>query len=194
MYLYGAGGHAKVIIDILQNSGVVLFGLFDDSSELKELNGCKVLSKYTGQSLEEPLIISIGNNSIRAKIANQLNTPFGNAIHTSAIISPSATIGKGTVVMQGAIVQASTIVGAHVIINTKASVDHDCTIGDFVHVSPGAVLCGHVQVGEGTLIGAGSVIIPSVKIGKWCIVGAGAVITKDLPDFATVVCRGFTTK
>jgi sugar O-acyltransferase (sialic acid O-acetyltransferase NeuD family) len=194
MYLFGAGGHAKVIIDILQSSGIVLSGLFDDNSELTELNGCNIIGKYTGQSLNELLIISIGNNSIRAKIASQLICSFGNAIHESVIISPSATIGEGTVIMHGAIVQASTIVGAHVIINTKASVDHDCTIGDYVHVSPGAVICGHVQVGEGTLIGAGSVVIPGINIGKWCKVGAGSVITQNLPDFATVVSRNCETK
>lgn len=192
MYLYGAGGHAKVIIDILVDSGTELKGIFDDDSSLLDLNGYKVIGQYKGQKLDDSLIISIGDNRIRERIVNQQNTAFGNAIHRSAIISPSAVIDIGTVVMQGAIIQASTYIGAHVIINTRASVDHDCNIKDFAHVSPGAVLCGHVQIGEGTLIGAGAVVLPGVKVGKWCKIGAGAVVTKDVADFSTVITKSVT--
>lgn len=189
MYLFGAGGHAKVVIDILENTGVLLSGLFDDNTKLKYLHGYKVIGKYVGQALNEPIIISIGDNNIRAKIAGKLNAAFGSAIHSSAIISPFTTIDKGTVVMHGSIVQSSTFIGAHAIVNTGARVDHDCSIGDFAHISPGAVLCGHVRVGEGTHIGAGAVIIPGIKIGKWCKIGASAVVTQDVPDYSTVVSR-----
>lgn len=187
MYLYGAGGHAKVIIDILKDSGITLAGLFDDNSTLTEVYGCKVIGLYDGQALDAPLIISIGNNTVRAKIAHQLDTVFGNVIHKSAIISPYSIINEGTVVMHGAIVQAGAKIGAHAIINTNASVDHNCTVEDFAHISPGAVLCGHVHIGEGTHIGAGAVVPPGVHIGKWCKIGAGAIVTRDIPDFATAV-------
>lgn len=188
MYLYGASGHAKVIIDILQSSGLTVDGLFDDNPDLKELCGIKVLGKFTpSQNLEEPLIISIGNNSIRARIAQQLPVKYGQAISKTAILSSSARVGEGTVVMQGAILQALVQVGRHVIINTGAKVDHDCVIEDFAHVSPGAVLCGNVSVGEGTWIGAGAVVIPGVKTGKWCQIGAGAVVIRDIPDNAVAV-------
>jgi sugar O-acyltransferase (sialic acid O-acetyltransferase NeuD family) len=187
MYLLGASGHAKVIMDILESMSVKLHGLFDDNPEIKELNGTKVLGKYDGQILNAELIISIGDNSIRAKIANQLRIQFGKAIDKSAIVSASAQIAEGTVVMQGAVVQASTQIGKHAIINTRASIDHDCRVANFVHVSPGAVLCGNVQVGEGTHIGAGAVVLPNLKIGKWCKIGAGAVVIRDIPDFSTAV-------
>jgi sugar O-acyltransferase (sialic acid O-acetyltransferase NeuD family) len=188
MYLYGASGHAKVIIDILQSMGVPVQGLFDDNPDLKELCGIRVLGKFKqGHELEEPLIISIGNNRIRASIAQQLRVKYGQAISNTAILSPSASVGEGTVVMQGAILQAEARVGKHVIINTGAKVDHDCVVEDFAHVSPGAVLCGNVSVGEGTWIGAGAVVIPGVKIGKWCQIGAGAVVIRDIPDNAVAV-------
>lgn len=187
MYLYGASGHAKVIIDILQSTGVKISGLFDDNPDLKSLSGMKVLGKYAGRELEAPLIISIGNNEIRAQIAKKLKVNFGQAVHPGTLISPSARIGEGTVVMQGAIVQADAKIGEHVIINTRSSIDHDCFIGDFVHISPGATLSGNVQVGEGTHVGAGAVIIPGVKIGRWCRIGAGTVVIKDIPDGVTAV-------
>lgn len=187
MYLYGASGHAKVIIDIIENSGLSISGLFDDNPLITEIYGKKVHGKYEGLQLEAPLIISIGDNKIRARIAKGLPVHFGTVIHSSAIISPTALIGEGTVVMQGAIIQADARTGKHTIINTAASVDHDCVVGDFAHVSPGAVLCGGVSVGEGTHVGAGAVLLPGIKIGKWCRVGAGAVVIRDVPDNYTVV-------
>ncbi|NEM97612.1 acetyltransferase [Pontibacter burrus] len=187
MYLFGASGHAKVIMDILQSMAMPVTGLFDDNPAIKELNGASVLGKYMGQELDAELIISIGDNGIRARVANKLQVQFGRAIAKSATVSNTSEIEEGTVVMQGAIIQASTLVGKHAIINTRASVDHDCRVGDFAHISPGAVLCGNVQVGEGTHIGAGAIVIPNLTIGKWCKIGAGSVVTKDIPDFSTAV-------
>lgn len=193
MYLYGASGHAKVLIEILQGKGVVVEGLFDDNLNLKELNGIKVIGKFKEeQELKAPLLISIGNNSIRQKIVESLQVDFGQAIAKTAILSPTARVGEGTVVMQGAILQADVLVRSHAIINTGAKVEHDCVIGDFAHISPGAVLCGNVTIGEGTWIGAGAVVIPGVKIGKWSKIGAGAVVLRDLPD--NVVAVGNPTK
>lgn len=179
MYLYGASGHAKVIIDILEASGVHIDGLVDDNPEVEWLKGYPVYHEHKGLS---PFIVSIGSNIIRRRVVEKLESEFGKAIHPSAILSPSAQIGEGSVVMQGAIIQADVTVGKHCIINTGASIDHECVIGDYVHISPHSTLCGNVQIGEGTWIGAGTTIIPGVKIGRWCVVGAGSVVTKDIPD------------
>ncbi len=179
MYLYGASGHAKVIMDILAANGMQVDALVDDNVDLKNLQGIPVIHSAEGRS---PFVISIGNNKIRKMIAERLQAEFISAIHPSAIISPSAKIDKGTVVMQGAIVQADAKIGKHCIINTAVTVDHECVIGDYVHISPNASLCGNVQVGEGSWIGAGTVIIPGVKIGRWSVIGAGSVVVKDIPD------------
>ncbi|WP_299702386.1 acetyltransferase [uncultured Pontibacter sp.] len=187
MHLYGASGHAKVIIDILQAAGVAVSGVFDDNPAIKEVSGIPAKGPFKGQKLSEPLIISIGDNAIRRRITHQLQLTYGTGIHPSAIISPSASIAEGTVVMQGAIIQASANIGRHAIVNTGASIDHDCIVGDFAHISPGAVLSGNVQVGEGTHIGAGAVVIPNLKIGKWCKIGAGTVVIRDIPDGVTAV-------
>lgn len=189
MYLYGASGHAKVIIDILHANNQEIKALYDDNIKIKELLNYPVLGTT---HIEGPLIISIGNNKIRKKIANSLNVEFVCTIHPSAIISPSASIDVGTVVMQGAIIQADSRIGKHCIINTGSSVDHECVLEDFVHISPHATLCGNVCVGEGTWIGAGATIIPGVKVGKWSVIGAGSVVTEDIPDYVVAVgnkCR-----
>ena len=190
MYLFGASGHAKVIIDSLKASRKQISGLFDDNPDVKELLEYRVYGSFDQDRLgEEELIISIGLNHIRKKIVEKLpeNTLYGNAIHPSAIISEYASIGEGTVVMQGVIIQSSVTIGKHCIINTTASVDHDCIIEDYVHISPNATLCGSVSVGEGSQVGAGAVVIPGIKIGKWSLVAAGAVVMKDVPDNVLVL-------
>ena len=171
MYLYGASGHAKVIIDILKASGIQIDGLVDDNPNIVQLQGYPVFHEWMGLS---PFIVSIGANNIRKMVAEKLSSEFGTAIHPSAIISSSAVIDKGTVVMQGAIIQTDVKVGKHC--------NHECMIEEYVHISPHATLCGNVHIGEGSWIGAGTTVIPGVKVGKWCIVGAGSVVTKDIPD------------
>ncbi len=187
MFLFGASGHAKVIIDSLKAMGVTISGLFDDNPDVKSLLDFPVYGPFDVERLgNDSLIVSVGVNNIRKKIIDKLpiDTSYGKAIHPSAVISDYATVDKGTVVMQGAIIQASAVVGKHCIINTGASVDHDCKVDDYVHISPHATLCGNVTVGEGSWIAAGATIIPGVKIGKWCVIGAGSVVTKDIPDYS----------
>lgn len=189
MYLFGASGHAKVILDILEASEQRVEALIDDNENVRELQDYKVLHGVTDAS---PIIVSIGVNAIRKKVVGKLTGEFGTAVHPTAIVSPTATIDEGTVVMQGAIIQADARVGKHCIVNTGASVDHECALGDYVHISPHATLCGNVSVGEGTWIGAGATVIPGVKIGAWSIIGAGAVVLKDIPDGVVAVgnpCR-----
>ncbi len=180
MYLYGASGHAKVIMDILSANGKKVTALVDDNEELRELQGVPVIHSADGCS---PFIISIGNNKIRKMIAERLQSNFVTTVHPSAVVSASARLGEGTVVMHGAIIQADARIGKHCIINTSATIDHECVIGDYAHISPNVSLCGNVRVGVGTQIGVGSVVVPGVRIGKWSLVCAGSVVTHDIPDY-----------
>ena len=187
MFLYGASGHAKVIIDSLRASGVTISGLFDDNPDIKQLLEYPVWGAFDKKRLgDDSLIVSVGVNTIRKKIVDHLpsDVAYGKAVHPSAIVSRYASVGDGSVVMQGVIIQASSTVGSHSIINTGASVDHDCNVGDFVHISPHATLCGNVTVDEGSWVAAGAIILPGVKIGKGCVIGAGSVVTKDIPDYS----------
>ncbi|MEO9004557.1 MAG: acetyltransferase [Ginsengibacter sp.] len=186
--IYGASGHSKVIIEILEKSGCVVKGLYDDDPQKKSLLNYSVSNQIIILEWQDvSWIIGIGDNTIRRKIAerNQLN--FGIAKDESANISKRTQIGKGSVVMAGVSINSSVIIGEHVIINTNSSIDHDCTVGDYAHISPNATLCGGVNIGEGTHIGAGAAVIPGIKVGKWASIGAGSVIIRDVPDYAIVV-------
>lgn len=184
VYLYGASGHAKVIKDILCEQGIKILGVFDDNAELQMFEDLRVSHNYKG---ERPIIISIGNNQIRKKIATRLSATYSNAIHPSSIVSKNVQIGEGSVIMPGAIINIDSQIGNHCIINTGVTIDHECIIDDYVHISPNSTLCGNVKVGEGTWIGAGSIVIQGVTIGKWSVVGAGALVLNDVPDNVIVV-------
>lgn len=183
--LFGASGHGLVIADIINALGNEVGTYYDDNPKHPKLNDIPVV-KPVNNEIAGPVIISIGLNRIRKLIAERYNVDFYTAVHPKAIVSPSAEIGKGSVVMQGSIIQAFAKIGTHCIINTGASIDHECQIDDFVHVSPHATLCGNVHVGELSWIGAGAVIIQGVNIGQNCIIGAGTVVTKDVPNNAVV--------
>ncbi len=188
MNLYGASGHAKVIIDIIKSISLEVEHILDDDRNVTSLNNRLVCHEVTQDIRKGKTIISIGKNEIRKKVAENFNGNIHPAIaHKSSEISPSAKLMKGTVVMANASVNAYAIVGEHCIINTGATVEHDCYLGNFVHISPNAALAGDVTIGEGTHIGMGALVLPGIKIGNWVTVGAGAVVIKDIPDEVVVV-------
>lgn len=191
VYLFGASGHGKVIKEILNANGIKVEAFVDDNLRVQECAGRKVLHDAEGLS---PMIVSIGVNKIRRMVADRLVAnakadgyllEFATAIHPSAIISPTAKIGEGTVVMAGAVINADAVIGKHCIVNTGATVDHDCVIGDYCHIAPGANISGGTHIGDGTWIGVGACVIQCLNVGKNCMIGAGSVVVNDIPDGVT---------
>jgi sugar O-acyltransferase (sialic acid O-acetyltransferase NeuD family) len=188
MLIYGGGGHAKVVIRCLEDSDAKVLAGFDDNINVKEILSYPVVGKYdVGFEPSSKVIVAIGNNEIRRKVAGTISHDFGIAIHPSSQIDSSVKIGEGSVIFHNSLIQVGTTIGKHVIINSASSIEHDCTVSDFVHISPSATLCGGVTVGENTHIGAGATVIQNVKIGQNVIVGAGAVVINDVPNNTTVV-------
>ncbi|MGH1288388.1 acetyltransferase [Bacillus toyonensis] len=194
--LIGQGGHAQVIQDMIHTNGSFkIIAFFDD--KYKSL--CKANEIYYGpissiqtlrREIEFQLIIAIGNNTVREKIAEQLHFNddcYESIIHPTAWISKSATIGRGTVIMPNVTINADTIIGRHVIVNTSSVVEHDNCIGDFVHIGPNATLTGAVTIGNVTQIGAGVTIIPNLIIGARSMIGAGATVIHNIPSYCTAV-------
>ena len=195
--LYGASGHGLVVADILTsaNLGRVLAFLDDNPAKSGSYGGATLmrLSDLSEDILRDPnirAIVTIGRNAIRmtkAKELADLGLRLGVAIHPSAVIAPSASVGEGTVIMAQAAVNSAVRIGRCVIINTGATIDHECSLGDGVHVSPGANLAGNVAVGPRVHIGIGAAVIHGISIGAEAVIGAGAVVIRDVSPGATVV-------
>jgi sugar O-acyltransferase (sialic acid O-acetyltransferase NeuD family) len=190
LYIFGASGHGKVVAELVASTHCKIESMIDDAPHSATFGQIPIINSLSiiPSKSDVAMIIAIGNNLIRKKISlRYTNYNFFSCIHPRAFVSPSASVGLGTVVMVHAVVNSEAKIGKHVIINTASIIEHDCSIADFVHISPKVTLSGNVSVGLGTHIGTGVVVIPGVKIGNWCTIGAGAVIINDIPDGATVI-------
>jgi UDP-perosamine 4-acetyltransferase len=196
----GAGGHARVVLEILTlNGGIEVFGLTDPDAALHgaDVLGFPVLG---GDELLPALrrrgathfIVGVGgtaDNTARRRVydAALRHLAPSSAIHPRAVVSPAARLGRAVAVMAGAIVNPGAVVGDNVIINTGAIVEHDCVVDDHAHVATGATLCGGVEVGALAHVGAGATVRQQVKIGPHAVVGAGAVVIRDVGPGTVVV-------
>ncbi len=192
--ILGCGGHAKVIIDIIECARQdQIVGVIDRQRVAGEqfcdyevLGRDEDLPQLVASRSIQGAVIAVGDNSTRAKIARNLQKlamplKFPTAIHPMATIARSARLGQGTVAMAGSAVNSDTTIGDFCILNTNCSIDHDCQIGDFASFAPNSCAGGSVEVGPGSAIGLGANIIHNRQIGADTIVGAGALVVKDLP-------------
>ncbi|TCS35101.1 sugar O-acyltransferase (sialic acid O-acetyltransferase NeuD family) [Paucimonas lemoignei] len=195
IFLVGAGGHGKVVLDALIRSDVAIdkICILDSNTALlgKELCGLKINIPIIQNGLEQgEFHIAIGNGKIRQNLYLQLlgigSMPL-SVIHPDAVVSRFSTIGLGSFIAARAIIAPAAEIGEGSIINHGAVVDHDCTVGSFSHVAPNVTLGGAVKVGARVLIGAGANILPNIKIGDDAVIGAGAVVLNDIAAGETYV-------
>ena len=181
IYIYGASGHGLVVADIAKSCGYEDIVFLDDDKSKGFLTFDDIK-----ENRDYHIAFGIGNNQIREKLYKKVKengffTPI--LIHTSSIISPSAKIEEGTVIMPNVVVNAKAYIGKCVILNSSCVVEHESIIGDFVHISPKVSIAGDVRIGDFTHIGIGSSVIQCLEIGKNSIIGAGSVVVKNIRDF-----------
>lgn len=190
LFVYGGGGHAKVILEAARAVGLEPVVCDDDPAKSgAKVLGARVLgpSEIFDQARARPAIVAIGSNAARRSVVERITAQWTTVVHPQAVVSTHAELGRGVFVGPAAVVNADAKIGDHAIINTRAVVEHDAHVGDFAHVAPGAVLAGGAVVGSGCLIGAGATLLPGVTIGDGSTVGAGAVVIGDLPPGCTAV-------
>jgi acetyltransferase EpsM len=188
--IIGAGGHAKVVAEILIARGHRILGFLDDDTDIwgEQRLGLPVLGGIDDWRDHDPdgLALGIGDNRARREIVERLGDAadgrFIQAISPRSGISPSASIGRGAVVVSGVTVNAEARVGDFAILNSNCSVGHDCVVGDFAQVAPGCNLAGGAVIGSGAAIYIGAVVGPRVRVGAWSTCAAGAVVVRDIPD------------
>ena len=193
--IIGAGGHAKVIADIIEKSGDQIVGFLDKKIEKNTIivKGYKVIGDLNSRfplsiaNKDYEFITAIGDNKKRKEISTSSNLKFYTAIHPSAQIGLDVKIEEGTAIMANVCINSSARIGKHCIINTGAIIEHDNIIENFVHISPNATLGGTVKIGENTHIGIGSVVKNNITICKNCTVGAGAVVVKNIEKEGTYI-------
>lgn len=201
LVLAGAGGHAKVLADLIAVCGrFALAGAVDSAPRGAAARACG--QRMLGTDADLPALLAGGiryaavglgaspDTSGRARLRRVLaglGFRLPVLVHPAAVVSCSARLEEGAQVMAGAVVNAGARVGAGAVLNTGAVIEHDCDLGADSFVAPGAVLGGAVVLGEGAFVGLGACVNPGVRIGSRAIVGAGAAVIGDVPRGATVV-------
>ena len=194
LVIWGTGGHALVVADVVRLQGLYrIAGFLDDSRPFRggsEFNGVPVLG--TGEALDtlvgqgiRHLLLAFGDCEARlrlARVAREKGFQLATAVHPRAVVAEGVSVGDGTVIAAGAVVNPGAVIGENVIINTLAGVDHECQLEDGVHLSPGVRLAGRVTVGRGSWVGMGASVKERVRIGAGTVIGAGAVVLRDVPD------------
>jgi len=196
--IIGAGGHGKVVLDILRAQGVYKpIGFVDADTALAGTQVCgltvigpaNVLPKLRQQKIKAA-VVAIGDNRPRvhyARLVREAGFELVNAIHPSASISPTAVLGTNIVIAAQAVVATEARLHDSVLINTGAIVDHECVIDEGAHICPGVCLAGRVHVGACAFVGLGANVIQCLSIGQGAAIGAGAAVIHDIPDYATAV-------
>ena len=198
--IYGASGHAKVIIDIVEQAGIHrIVGLVDDTGASDILMGYPVagdIRTYLEQGIRAGLV-AIGDNWNRSRIVAKIldehrEFKFVTVLHPSINKARDVEISDGTVVMAGCSINPCARIGRHCIINTGANIDHDCKIDDYASIAPGVTLGGNVVVGEYSAVGLGTSVIQKVEIGTNTVIGAGSVVIKNV--FSNCIAFGTPCK
>lgn len=196
--LLGAGGHARSLIDCLEQLQMRPLALLDPDpgQHGSQVFGIPIMGDDSllpklvelGADCFAVGVGSTGSNRLRQRLFELavVHLPPLTVIHPRAFCSPRASIGAGAQIMAGGVVNAGAELGRNIIVNCGAIVEHDCAIGNHVHIATRAALTGGVRVGAGAFIGAGAVVRQGVRIGEGAIVGAGAVVINDVPQYTVV--------
>lgn len=190
--LFGCGGHARSIVNVLREDGEdreIL--LVDKNANYKEtIMGCRVVYEYDLKE-NDGYVIAIGDNGQRRKLFQLL---VGNNIgHCLSVISMHAyvgiesQIGQGTFVAANAYIGPMSEIGDNTIVNTGSVVEHEVIIGSNTHIAPNATVCGRSRIGNNVFCGAGCTIIDKINVCDNVIIGAGAVVKDDIVEEGTYV-------
>jgi sugar O-acyltransferase (sialic acid O-acetyltransferase NeuD family) len=196
-YIFGAGAYGRVVLDTLRDKGGYdSIAFLDEKEDLwgRAINGAPIVGGLDAVRGRDPnsfgIVVAIGHPSIRLAIAARLGAeslPLFDAIHPTAVLAPSTTIGSGNMICPLAVVDSNATLCNHIILNIQSIVGHDTVIEDGVTVCPQVSLGGRVHVGRGAFIGTGALVVARVRIGCGAVVGAGALVLNDVPDHTFVV-------
>lgn len=199
LLILGAGGHGRVVLDILLQAGTgQIVGFLDNNADVRgrRVDGAPVLGVIEELETIAPehdvhgVVIAIGDNGVRrglARFVDGLGIPLVNAVHPSATLARNAVLGRNVVIAAGVVVCAHCQIGDSVILNTGSIVDYQTMVGEGAHVCPGVRVGGRAKIESGAFVGIGATVIPNITIGCEAIVGAGSVVIEDVRPMSTVV-------
>jgi len=190
MIIAGAGGHAKEILDILTSQyNDRKIALFEDNqtSKLSSYLGFPIIRGFNNLQKtlsEDPeFILGVGNSKLRKLFSDRFTRLGGKLISvvaSDAIISASASLGKGVNLMTKVFVSSSVVINEGVLLNAGCNIHHDSIIDEYTEIGPMSTITGCCKIGKYCSLGAGVVLIPNITIGDNVIVAAGSTVISNV--------------
>ena len=197
--LIGGGGHAKVLAEVIRSMGAAfeLIGFVDplpcsetvSALNLRRIGDDSALADLNGVDLAAMGVGAVGVSPLRRTLTQRIEAMgfrFPPLVHARGIVSSSASLEDGAVVMAGAIVQAAARLGRHTVVNSGAIVEHDVSLGEFAQVAPGAAVGGGAIIGKDCYLGLGARVRDHVVIGAGVLVAMGAVVVSNVREGMSV--------
>lgn len=189
IWIWGAGGHARSVFEVIIASGWRLAGAIDPYFKGEAFCGAPVHPEMPAAEAAKPFAaaLALGDNMMRRRILGEIaaacpGAHFPVLAHPSASVAHDARIGRGTIVFQKAAVGCGADIGEGCVVNSSSSIDHECVIGAFSSIAPGATLGGRVRMGENAFVGMGAVVLQGRKIADGVVVGAASLVNRDLTE------------
>ena len=160
LLILGAGGFGHMIQETAKLLGYEKAVFLDDAVRDPDVVGkCCDYESFLGQYVTA--VAALGDNNMRLHWTEKLMEAGYDVpaiIHPSAVVSPSASVGKGSFIMQRAIVNTHTVVEHGVLINSGAVVDHDSYVERGAHIGLGSVVKANCRIASKVKVEAGEVI------------------------------------
>jgi acetyltransferase EpsM len=196
--LIGTGAQAKYALEIFHLTSRNVVGIVALPEEIppESIDGVDVVGglddfeKIYANENQPVLLFCCSKNKLKEQLETELSIyapRYVNAVHPTAVIARTATLGHGVIINANSIIQPYARIGKHVMIHAGVIIEHDCVIGNYANLAPRVALSGYVKIGKGANIYTGAVVIPTVEIGEYAVVGAGGVVIKNVSDDVTVV-------
>jgi sugar O-acyltransferase (sialic acid O-acetyltransferase NeuD family) len=196
--IFGASFMGRAAKEVFEANSNVVYCFLDDDKTLhgKEIDNVTVLGntdddgylKLIGKKCAA--FVAVDDNKVRKGLVQMLqevrHVQPVNAVHPSATVSSSATLGHGNFIDMVAAVGAGAEIGNHVIVQAGATIGVEAKIGDYAQIGAGSVINAGAELEEEVFIGSGVTVISGITIGKGARVGAGSVVIAPVKAGDTV--------
>src|SRR3989344_1764866 len=186
--IFGAGGFAKEIIDLIEDNieGDIL-GYIDKVESHKKILDCPRLGsdQHLNQIIKKykpsHFFAAIGDSKIRSKLYSNLKSKLSplSIISKKAHISKYTKIGNHVAVYPYAVISTQVSIGNNTFVYSNSFVGHESKIGNHVNINPGVSIAGKVIIEDFVTVGIGASVKEKLHISKSTTIGGGAMVVKD---------------
>lgn len=141
LLILGAGSHGQEVRELAESLRVFRKIDYLDDEKPAAIGPCRELKRYL--DVYPAAIPAVGNQALRMRWLGELTgTGFvlPVLIHPSAVVSPSARLGYGTVICARASIGSGAVIGNGCIIASGATIDRNANLPDGTLVDCGQVI------------------------------------------------------